>query len=156
MSFLSEKKLNWPTFRDATRGPMRLWPWRRLDSNLRMKGCESWQVKCKPFHGIFFTRCLRQQSARSHCWRSCSIPTLSLWRMFWCKRLSSISFSSFSLWTSRSTWTLMCQRTARWTQCLSNPTPTSCFKASCSATNAESFTGMVYISLTIDVSKGLV
>ena len=59
-----------------------------------------------------WTRCLQQQSARSPCWRSCSIQTLSLWRMCSCRRPSSTSSLSSSLWTSRSTWTQMCQRFA--------------------------------------------
>ena len=58
----------------------------------------------------YWTRCLQQQSARSPCWRSCSIQTLSLWRMCSCRRPSSTSSLSSSLWTSRSTWTQMCQR----------------------------------------------
>ena len=55
-------------------------------------------------------RCLQLQSARSPCWKSCSTQTLSPWRMCWCRRPNSTSSLSFSPWTSRSTWTQMCQR----------------------------------------------
>ena len=102
------------------------------------------------------TRCLQQQSARSPCWKNCNIQILCPWRMCWCRKPSSISSLSSSLWTSRSTWTQMCQRLVlpllsnwsnfpprmdRWTQCLWNLTPTSCCKDSFSATSAGSFTG---------------